>query len=98
MRVPKFGIGTHTAALHRKRSGQVYLNISYISHSFQALEQKVKCNRALGEKKNFLQLFVSDVVISCSFQFSIFVMIQSRIMKALLFMVKETAVNSWHIL
>lgn len=98
VRVLKFGIGTHTAALLRKRSGQVYLNISYISDGFQALEQQVKCNRALGGKRNFLQLFLSAVIISCSFQFSLFVMLQSMIVKALLFMVKETAVNSWHIL
>lgn len=52
MRVPEFGIGTHTDALLRKGSGQGYLNISYISHSFQALEQQVKCNKAL-EKKEF---------------------------------------------
>lgn len=50
------------------------------------------------KRKDFLQLFFSDVITSCSFQFSLFVMLWSVIMKALLFMVKETSGSSWHIL
>lgn len=50
-RVPEFDIGTHTDALLRKGTGQGHLNISYVSHSFQAPEQQIKCNKALGEKE-----------------------------------------------
>lgn len=46
----------------------------------------------------FLQLSFFDIIVFCSFLCSLFVMFWSMIMKALFFMVKETAVNRWNIL
>lgn len=61
-RFPEFDIGTHTDALLWKGTGQEHLNISYISHSFQALEQQIKCNKALGEKE-----FSTAVLLWCHY-------------------------------
>lgn len=99
MRVLEFDVGTHIDALLRDGLVWGYLNISYKSQCFKALEHQVKYNKALKNKDLFfLQLSFFDVIAFCSFLCSLFVMFWSMIIKALLFMVKETAVNSWNIL
>lgn len=91
---------THWCTSQKRLSLRVFKHyISAIYHTvFKHLSSRLNIIRLWKIKIFFLQLSFFDVIISCSFLCSLFVMFWNMIMKALFFMVRETALKRWNIL